>query len=86
MSLSIFENHVFILTQYANIQKIIPSIFISSAHKLTLALIIITLLMITILGLILLKIQKIFMPLMFLTKEVTNCNIKVVFLTKVKYF
>ena len=36
----------------------IPSIFISSAHKLILALIIITLLMITILGLILLKIQK----------------------------
>ena len=57
--LSIFENHVFILTKYVNIQKIIPSIFISSAHKLTLALIIITLLMITILGLILLKIQKI---------------------------
>ena len=58
MSLSIFENHVFILTKYANIRKIIPSIFISSAHKLTLALIIITLLMITILGLILLKILK----------------------------
>ena len=33
MSLSIFENHVFILTKYANIQKIIPSIFISSAHN-----------------------------------------------------
>ena len=59
MSLSIFENHVFILTKYENIQKFIPSIFISSAHKLTLALIIITLLMITSLGLILLKIQKI---------------------------
>ena len=59
MPLSIFENHVFILTKYANIQKIIPSIFISSAHKLTLALIIITLLIITILGLILLKIQQI---------------------------
>ena len=59
MPLSIFENHVFILTKYANIQKIIQSIFISSAHKLTLALIIITLLMITILGLILSKIQKI---------------------------
>ena len=59
MPLSIFENHVFILTKYANIQKIIPSIFISSAHKLTLVLIIITLLMITILGLILWKIQKI---------------------------
>ena len=58
MSLSIFENHVFILTKYANIQKFIPSIFISSAYKLTLSLIIITLLMITILGLILLKIQK----------------------------
>ena len=42
MPLSIFENHVFILTKYANIQKIIPSIFIFSAHKLTLALIIIT--------------------------------------------
>ena len=59
MPLSIFENHVFILTKYANIQKIIPSVFISSAHKLTLALIIITLLMIKILGLIPLKIQKI---------------------------
>ena len=59
MSLSIFENHVFILTKYANIQKIIPSTLISSAHKLKFALIIITLLMITILGLILLKIQKI---------------------------
>ena len=59
MSLSIFENHIFILTKYVKIQKIIPSIFISSAHKLTLALIIITLLMITILGLILLEIQKI---------------------------
>ena len=59
MPLSIFENHVFILTKYAKVQKIIPSIFISSAHKLTLALIIITLLMIKILGLILLKIQKI---------------------------
>ena len=59
MPLSIFENHIFILTKYANIQKIIPSIFISSAHKLTLALIIITLLMIKILGIILLKIQKI---------------------------
>ena len=59
MPLSIFENHVLILTKYANIQKINPSIFISSAHKLTLALIIITLLMITILGLILLNIQKI---------------------------
>ena len=59
MSLSIFENHVFIFTKYANIQKVIPCIFISSAHKLTLALIIITLLMITILGLILLKIIKI---------------------------
>ena len=58
MPLSIFENHVFILTKYANIQKIISSIFISSAHKLTLTLIIITLLMITILGFILLKIQK----------------------------
>ena len=58
MSLSIFENHVFILTEYENIQKIIPSIVIYSAHKLTLALIIITLLMITILGLIQLKIQK----------------------------
>ena len=57
--LSIFENHVFILKKYASIQKIISSIFISSAHKLTLALIIITLLMITILRLILLKIQKI---------------------------
>ena len=59
MPLSIFENYVFIPTKYANIQKVIPSIFISSAHKLTLALIIITLLMITILGLILLKIKKI---------------------------
>ena len=58
MSLSIFENHVSIITKYANIQKIIPSIFISSAHKLTLTLIIITLLMITILELILLKIKK----------------------------
>ena len=58
MSLSIFENHVFILTKYANIQTINPSIFISSAHKLTLALIIMTLLMITILGSILLKIKK----------------------------
>ena len=59
MPLSIFGNHVFFLTKYANIQKIIPSIFISSAHQLTIALIIITLLMITILRLILLKIQKI---------------------------
>ena len=59
MSLSNFENHFFILTKYANIQKIIPSIFISSADKLTLAPIIITLLMITILGLIRLKTQKI---------------------------
>ena len=42
MSLSIFGNHVFILTKYANIKKIIPFIFKSSAHKLTLALIIIT--------------------------------------------
>ena len=58
MPLSIFEQHVFILTKYTNVQKIIPSIFISSAHKLTLALIIFTLLMITILGLILLEIQK----------------------------
>ena len=47
------------ISKYANIQKITPSIFISSAHKITLALIIIVLLMITILGLILLKIQKI---------------------------
>ena len=47
------------LTKYANIQKIITSIFISSAHKLTLAVIIITSLMITNLGSILLKIQKI---------------------------
>ena len=45
ISLSIFENHVFIITKYANIQKIIPSIFIYSAHKLKFALIIITLLM-----------------------------------------
>ena len=59
MPLSNLENHVFILTKYANIQKIAPSIFISSAHKLTVALIIITLLMTTILGLILVKIQKI---------------------------
>ena len=59
MLLTIFTNHICILTKYANIQKIIPSIFISSAHKLTLALIIIILLMITILELILLKIQKI---------------------------
>ena len=60
ISLSIFENDVFILTKYAaNIQEIIPSIFISSAHKLTLALIIITLLMIKIVGLILIKIQEI---------------------------
>ena len=50
MPLTIFENHVFIFTKYANILKSIPSILISSAHKLTLALIIITLLMITILG------------------------------------
>ena len=42
MPLSISKNYVFILTKYASIQKIIPSIFISSAHKLTLALIIIT--------------------------------------------
>ena len=48
LSLSIFENHVFILTKYANIQKIIPPIFISNENKLTLALIVITLLMITI--------------------------------------
>ena len=59
MRLSNFKSHVFILTKYANIQKIIPAIFISSAHKLTLARIIITLLMITILGLMILKIQKI---------------------------
>ena len=59
MSLSVFENHFFILTKYASIQKIISSIFISSAHKLPLAQIITTLLMIKILGLILLKIQKI---------------------------
>ena len=42
ISLSIFENHIFILIKYANIKKIIPPIFISSAHKLSLALIIIT--------------------------------------------
>ena len=61
MALSIFENHVFILTKYANIQNNYStiSIFIFSAHKFTLALIIITLLTITILGLILLNIQKI---------------------------
>ena len=59
MPLLVFENQVFILTKYANIQKNIPSIFISSTHKLILALIIITLLMITILGLILLKVKKI---------------------------
>ena len=59
MPLSILENQVFMLTKYANIQKIIQSIFISSAHKLTVALIIITLLMTTISGLILLKLQKI---------------------------
>ena len=58
MSLSVFENHVFILTKYEH-SKNIPSFFISSAHKLTLPLIIIVLLMITILGLILLKIQEI---------------------------
>ena len=39
-------------------KKLFHPFFISRAHKLTLALIIITLLMITILGLILLKIQK----------------------------
>ena len=59
MSSSIIENDVIILTKYANIQTIIPFIFISTAHKFTLALIIITLVMITILGIILLKIQKI---------------------------
>ena len=47
--LSIFEHHVSIITKYVNIQKIIPSIVISSAHKLTLALFIITLFMITVL-------------------------------------
>ena len=31
---STFESHVFLLTKYANIQKIIPSILNSSAHKI----------------------------------------------------
>ena len=33
MSLSIYEYHAFTLTKYANIQKIIPSIFTSSADN-----------------------------------------------------
>ena len=39
MPLSLFKSHVFIITKYANIQKIIQYIFTSSAHKITFALV-----------------------------------------------
>ena len=59
MLISTFESHVFLLTKYVNIQKIIPSIFNSSAHKLCIAHTIITFLIILILLIIPIKIQKI---------------------------
>ena len=37
MLISTFESHDFLLTKYANIQKMIPSIFNSSAHKIYIA-------------------------------------------------
>ena len=59
MLMSTFETHVFLLTKHANIQKIIPSIFNSSAHKICIAHTIVTFLIIIILLIILIKIQKI---------------------------
>ena len=59
MLISAFEIHVFLLTKYANIQKIIPSIFNSSAHKIYIAHTIVTFLIILILLIILNKIYKI---------------------------
>ena len=58
MLISTFESHVFLLTKYANIQKIIPSIFNSSAHKIYKAHTMVTFLIIIILLIILIKIQK----------------------------
>ena len=59
MLISTFESHVFLLKKYANIQKMIPSIFNSSAHKIYIARTIVTFLIILILLIILIKIQKI---------------------------
>ena len=59
MLISTFEIHVFLLTKYANIQNIIPSILNSSAHQIYIAHTIITFLIILILLIILIKIQKI---------------------------
>ena len=59
MLISTFESHLFLLTKYASIQKIIPSIFNSCAHKINIAHTIVTFLIILILLIILIKIQKI---------------------------
>ena len=59
MLISTFESHVFLLTKCANIQKIIPSNFNPSAHKIYIAHTIVTFLIILILLIILIKIQKI---------------------------
>ena len=59
MLISTFESHVFILAKYANIQKIIPSIFNSCASKIYIAHTIVTCLIILILLIILIKIRKI---------------------------
>ena len=58
MSLLVFQSHVLILMKHANIKKISPSSFVSSAHKITLALFIVTFLMIIILASILIEIRK----------------------------
>ena len=59
MLISTFESHVFLFTKYTNIQKIIPSIFNSSAHKIYIVHTILTFLIILILLIILIKIQNI---------------------------
>ena len=59
MLISTFESHVFLLKKYANIQKIIASIFNSRSHKIYIAHTIITFLIILILIIILINIKKI---------------------------
>ena len=56
--ISTFESHVFLLTKYANIQKLTPSISNSSAHKIYIAHTIVTFLIIVFLLIILIKIEK----------------------------
>ena len=58
MSISTFESNVFLLTKYANIQKITPLVFDFSVQEITVALVIVIFLMILVLAIILIKIPK----------------------------